>query len=464
MCSSFLTYPGESAILELSEIEQGEKDMLTYDLIVIGFGKAGKTLAGKMASLGKKVALIEEDAKMYGGTCINIACIPTKTLIHAAEEGLSFQDAMALKEAVVTRLNHKNEQTLVNSGADLYNARARFTDNKIIEISMGQDKEHLTAETIVINTGAVSNSFPIPGLLESEHVFDSTGIQSLDKVPDRLAIIGGGNIGLEFASLYANLGSQVTVYENSPKLLGRYEPEVAALAQEYLEADGVTIRVSSSVESLRNEGETVVVTANGQEDSYDAVLYALGRKPATDDLGLENTDIKVTDRGAIEVDDYLESSVPGVYAVGDVNGGLQFTYTSLDDFRIVFGKLTGNGDYKRSDRINVPTTLFIKPALAQVGLTESQASEQGLPYKANTLPVANMPRGHVNNDLRGLYKVLVNTETKEILGATLFGANSEEIINLIKLAMDNKVPYTYLKNQVFTHPTMAENLNDVFNI
>lgn len=438
--------------------------MLTYDLIVIGFGKAGKTLAAKMANLGKKVALIEEDAKMYGGTCINIACIPTKTLIHAAEEGLSFQDAMALKEAVVTRLNHKNEQTLISSGADLYNARARFTDNKTIEISMGEDKERLTAETIVINTGAVSNSFPIPGLLESNHVFDSTGIQSLDKVPGRLAIIGGGNIGLEFASLYANLGSQVTVYDNSPKLLGRYEPEVAKLAQEYMEEDGISFQLDASVESLKNDGEAVLVTVNGREESYDAVLYALGRKPATDDLGLENTDIKVTDRGAIEVDDYLESSVPGVYAVGDVNGGLQFTYTSLDDFRIVFDKLTGNGDYKRSDRINVPTTLFIKPSLAQVGLTEAQTKEKGLPYKANILPVANMPRGHVNNDLRGLYKVLVNTETKEILGATLFGANAEEIINLIKLAMDNKVPYTYLKNQVFTHPTMAENLNDVFNI
>lgn len=438
--------------------------MLTYDLIVIGFGKAGKTLAAKMANLGKKVALIEEDAKMYGGTCINIACIPTKTLIHAAEEGLSFQDAMALKEAVVTRLNHKNEQTLISSGADLYNARARFTDNKTIEISMGEDKERLTAETIVINTGAVSNSFPIPGLLESKHVFDSTGIQSLDKVPGRLAIIGGGNIGLEFASLYANLGSQVTVYDNSPKLLGRYEPEVAKLAQEYMEEDGISFQLDASVESLKNDGEAVLVTVNGREESYDAVLYALGRKPATDDLGLENTDIKVTDRGAIEVDDYLESSVPGVYAVGDVNGGLQFTYTSLDDFRIVFDKLTGNGDYKRSDRINVPTTLFIKPSLAQVGLTEAQTKEKGLPYKANILPVANMPRGHVNNDLRGLYKVLVNTETKEILGATLFGANAEEIINLIKLAMDNKVPYTYLKNQVFTHPTMAENLNDVFNI
>ncbi|MFU2222442.1 FAD-containing oxidoreductase [Streptococcus pluranimalium] len=437
--------------------------MLVYDLIIIGFGKAGKTLAGKMASLGKKVALIEKDKKMYGGTCINIGCIPTKTLIHAAEEGLSFQEMMELKETVVSRLNGKNKNVLTGAGVDLYDAHAYFTGNKTIEIEQGADKETLTAETIVINTGAVSNAFPIPGLLESKNVVDSTGIQNLEKTPEKMAVIGGGNIGLEFANLYANLGSQVVVYENSPKILGRYEPEAAELAQEYMEEDGVSFRLGASVESLANDGEAVVITADGQSDSYDVVLYALGRKPATEDLGLENTDIKVTDRGAIEVNDYLESSVPGVYAVGDVNGGLQFTYTSLDDFRIVFGQLTGNSDYKRSDRINVPNTLFIKPALAQVGMTEAQAKESGLPYKTNSLPVAGMPRGHVNNDLRGLYKVVVNTETNEILGATLFGTNSEEIINLIKLAMDNKVPYTYIKNQVFTHPTMAENLNDVFN-
>ncbi|WP_316606714.1 FAD-containing oxidoreductase [Streptococcus pluranimalium] len=437
--------------------------MLVYDLIIIGFGKAGKTLAGKMASLGKKVALIEKDKKMYGGTCINIGCIPTKTLIHAAEEGVSFQEMMELKETVVSRLNGKNKNVLTGAGVDLYDAHAYFTGNKTIEIEQGADKETLTAETIVINTGAVSNAFPIPGLLESKNVVDSTGIQNLEKTPEKMAVIGGGNIGLEFANLYANLGSQVVVYENSPKILGRYEPEAAELAQEYMEEDGVSFRLGASVESLANDGEAVVITADGQSDRYDVVLYALGRKPATEDLGLENTDIKVTDRGAIEVNDYLESSVPGVYAVGDVNGGLQFTYTSLDDFRIVFGQLTGNSDYKRSDRINVPNTLFIKPALAQVGMTEAQAKESGLPYKANSLPVAGMPRGHVNNDLRGLYKVVVNTETNEILGATLFGTNSEEIINLIKLAMDNKVPYTYIKNQVFTHPTMAENLNDVFN-
>ncbi|MGT2828511.1 FAD-containing oxidoreductase [Streptococcus hillyeri] len=437
--------------------------MKAYDLIVIGFGKAGKTLAGKMAAAGKKVALVEQNAANYGGTCINVGCIPTKTLIQAAENNLTFDHAMTLKETVTTRLRNKNQMVLENSGADLINAHAKFISNKVIEVSAGDETEQLTAETIVINTGAVSNVFPIPGLLESKHVVDSTGIQNLPEQPKRLGIIGGGNIGLEFASLYARLGSQVTVFENSPVILERYEEVAAKLAQEYLEADGVSFVLGSQVEAVANRGEEVVVTENGKEYLFDVVMYAMGRKPATEGLGLVNTDIKLTDRGAVQVDDYCETTVSGVYAVGDVNGGLQFTYTSLDDFRIVFGKLTGQGDYSLQNRQNVPNSLFIDPALSQVGLTEKAVQEAGLPYKVNELLVANMPRAHVNNDLRGVYKVIVNTETNEILGATLFGAGSHEIINLIKMAMDNHIPYTYIKNQIFTHPTMAENLNDVFN-
>lgn len=437
--------------------------MKTYDMIVVGFGKAGKTLAGKMSTLGKKVALIEENSQMYGGTCINIGCIPTKTLITAAKHDLTFAQAMAAKETVTSRLRGKNKAVLTGAGVDLYDAKARFLDDKVIEISKGSDKESLTAEIIVINTGAVSNVLPIPGLKESQNVFDSTGIQNLESQPKRLGIIGGGNIGLEFASLYAKLGSQVTVYETGEQILPRQESLVAKMAQEYLEEDGVNFKFGAKVASLHNEGETVVVTANDEEQTFDAVLYATGRKPNTQDLGLENTSIKLTERGAIWIDDYCQTSVANVFAVGDVNGGLQFTYTSLDDFRIVFGKLTGNGDYSLKERQNVPSTIFIQPPLAQVGLTEKQAKEQGLSYKANELPVANMPRAHVNGDLRGIYKVLIDTESQQILGATLFAEGAQENINLIKLAMDNQIPYTYLKNQIFTHPTMAENLNDVFH-
>lgn len=436
--------------------------MKTFDMIVVGFGKAGKTLAAKMSGLGKSVALVEQNADMYGGTCINIGCIPTKTLVQAAENNLTFEQAMALKETVVTRLRGKNEAMMTGSGVVLYNAKATFVADKVIELTAGDETEQLTAETIIINTGAESNAFPIPGLLESKNVVDSTGIQRLTEVPKRLGIIGGGNIGLEFAGLYARLGSQVTVFE-AGTLLPRIEQSVVALAQTYLEEDGVTFVLEAKVEKVANDGEAVLVTANGETQAFDVVMYAMGRKPATAGLGLENTAIEVTDRGAVKVDDYCETTVPGVYAVGDVNGGLQFTYTSLDDFRIVFGRLTGNGDYSLSKRKQVPSTIFLNPPLSRVGLTEKEAAEAGLPYKTNELAVAGMPRAHVNNDLRGVYKVVVNSETNEILGATLFGAGSQEIINLITMAIDNKIPYTYLKNQLFTHPTMAENLNDVFN-
>ncbi|MGG6794778.1 UNVERIFIED_CONTAM: FAD-containing oxidoreductase [Streptococcus canis] len=439
--------------------------MQDYDLIVIGFGKAGKTLAGKMAQLGKRVALIEQNDHMYGGTCINIGCIPTKSLIVAAETKASFNQAMQHKDTVVNRLRQKNAKALTGSGAVLYNGKASFLDDKRIQVEAGEDRLELVAETIVINTGAVSNQFPIPGLADSHHVVDSTAILSIKKQPQRLAIIGGGNIGLEFASIYAKLGSQVVVYEAAAEILGRYEPSVAKLAKSYLEEDGVTFHLAASVEEISNdESDKVLVRANGQTEAFDLLLYAMGRKPATEHLGLENTSIALTDRGAIMVDDYCQTSVKGVYAVGDVTGGPQFTYTSLDDFRIVFGQLTKTSHYNHLERGPLPTTTFIEPPLSQIGLTEKEAQEKGLPYKSNELLVANMPRAHVSNDLRGVFKVLVNTETKEILGATLLGAQSQEYINLIKMAMDNHIPYTYLKNQIFTHPSMAENLNDVFNI
>ena len=410
--------------------------MLIYDLIVIGFGKAGKTLAAKMAMQGKKVALIERSKAMYGGTCINIACIPTKTLLVAAEKGLSFEEVMTEKNAVTSRLNGKNYATISGAGVDIIDAEAHFLSNKVIEIVSGNQKQELTAENIVINTGAISNILPIPGLTTSKNVYDSTGIQNLDRLPKSLGILGGGNIGLEFAGLFNKLGSKVTVLDAADTFLPRVEPSIAAMAKQYMEEDGIEI--------LQN-----VFT---------------GRKPNIEPLKLENTDIQITDRGAIQVDKHCQTSVSGVFAVGDVNGGLQFTYVSLDDFRIVFSYLAGDGSYTLDNRKNVPTTMFIAPPLAQIGLTEAQAKEQGLPYATKEIPVSAMPRGHVNADLRGTFKAVVNTETKEILGATIFSQGAQEIINILTVAMDNNIPYTYFTKQIFTHPTLAENLNDLFAI
>lgn len=438
--------------------------MLTYDLIVIGFGKAGKTLAAKMASQGQKVALIERSKAMYGGTCINIACIPTKTLLVAAEKGLTFDQVIAEKNAVTSRLNSKNYAGVSGAGVDIIDGEAHFLSNKVIEITAGDEKEELTAETIVINTGAVSNVLPIPGLTETKNVYDSTGIQNLKELPKRLGVLGGGNIGLEFAGLYNKLGSQVTVLDAAPVFLPRVEPSIAALAKQYMEEDGIQLLQNVRTTQVKNDGEEVVVVTEDGEFRFDALLYATGRKPNIEPLHLENTDIELTERGAIKVDKHLETSVPGVFAAGDVNGGLQFTYISLDDFRILYNYLAGDGSYTLEDRKNVPTSMFITPPLAQIGLTEKEAQEQGLPIAVKEIPVAAMPRGHVNADLRGAFKAVVNTETKEIVGATIFSAGAQEIINILTVAMDNKIPYTYLSKQIFTHPTLAENLNDLFAI
>lgn len=438
--------------------------MKSYDMIVIGFGKAGKTLAAKSAAQGKNVAMIEKDAGMYGGTCINVGCIPTKVLITATEKGYDFTEAMAEKTAVVERLRAKNFGMLDNAPtADVYNATARFIDNKVIEITSDAQTEQLTADVIIINTGAVSNVLPIPGLKESQHVYDSTGIQTLEQQPARLGIIGGGNIGLEFAGLYAKLGTEVTVFDPVERIFAREEEEISKLAQSYMEEEGVQFKLGTKIESLANQGDAVVITTDQGQDTFDAVLYATGRKPNTADLALENTDIVLTERGAIQVDEYCQTAVPNVFAVGDVNGGPQFTYVSLDDFRIVFNYLNGNTDYSHKNRHHVPYNTFINPPLARVGIDEATAKAQGLNYKVNSLPVAGMPRAHVNGDLRGLFKVVVDADSQQILGATLFGKEAHEVINLITMAMDNNIPYTYFQKQIFTHPTMAENFNDLFN-
>ena len=438
--------------------------MLTYDLIVIGFGKAGKTLAAKMATQGKKVALIERSKAMYGGTCINIACIPTKTLLVAAEKGLTFDQVIAEKNAVTSRLNSKNYAGVSGAGVDIIDGEAHFLSNKVIEITAGDEKEELTAETIVINTGAVSNVLPIPGLTDTKNVYDSTDIQNLKELPKRLGVLGGGNIGLEFAGLYNKLGSQVTVLDAAPVFLPRVEPSIATLAKKYMEEDGIQLLQNVRTTQVKNDGDEVVVVTEDGEFRFDALLYATGRKPNIEPLHLENTNIELTERGAIKVDKHLETSVPGVFAAGDVNGGLQFTYISLDDFRILYSYLAGDGSYTLEDRKNVPTSMFITPPLAQIGLTEKEAKEQGLPIAVKEIPVAAMPRGHVNADLRGAFKAVVNTETKEIVGATIFSAGAQEIINILTVAMDNKIPYTYFSKQIFTHPTLAENLNDLFAI
>ncbi|SCT02183.1 hypothiocyanous acid reductase MerA [Staphylococcus caeli] len=440
--------------------------MKKFDLVIIGFGKGGKTLAKFAATQGKKVAVIEKSKEMYGGTCINIGCIPSKTLVHEGLEHGSFDQAFSRKKGVVTALNNKNYHNLADDdNIEVLDYTAKFKSNHEVNLLNEQDEivETVTAPNIVINTGAKSVIPPIGGVETSKHLYDSTGIMNLDFQPKKLVIVGGGYIALEFASMFANFGTQVTVLERGEDIMPREDKDIVKEVKKDLADKNVNIILNAQTEKFEDtDAGTVVHTTDGTYEA-DAVLLATGRKPNTD-LDLENTDIQLGEHGEIKVDEHLQTTATNVYALGDVKGGMQFTYISLDDFRIVKDQLFGNGERSTENRGAVPYTVFIDPPLARVGLTTEEAKAQGYNIIENAIPVNTIPRHKINNDPRGLFKAVVNKDTEEILGATLYGLQSEEIINLVKLAIDQKLSYKVLKTNIYTHPTMVESFNDLFNM
>lgn len=439
---------------------------MSYDIIIIGFGKAGKTLAGALGSDGKKVALIEKSSKMYGGTCINVACIPSKTLIEEAGRGSSFKEAMDRKIDVVNALNKKNYETLEdNENVDVYTNAARFKDNKTVEILDGDNvKEELKAETIVINTGAKSNIPGIEGIETTQNIFDSEGIMELEHQPDSLVVLGAGYVSLEFISLFTKLGTKVTVIDRSEHVLIKEDKDIGTAVYDDLVETGIEFVSGTETTKVSNDGDSVVVETDNGTFKADAMLVATGRVPNTDGLALENAGVKLDDDGAVEVNDNLQTSRENIYAVGDVKGGMQFTYISLDDFRIVYDQLKGDGGRSTENRGAVPYTVFIDPPFSRVGLTASQARKKGHEVVEGKVPVKEIPRHKVNNDERGVFKSVVDKETGKVLGASLYGKSSEEIINIVKLAIDNDITATALKNNIYNHPTMAESFNNLFDV
>ncbi|HGX1220590.1 TPA: hypothiocyanous acid reductase MerA [Staphylococcus aureus] len=439
--------------------------MKTYDLIVIGFGKAVKTLAKYAASTGQHVAVIEQSPKMYGGTCINIGCIPSKTLVHDGLEGKSFEASYNRKNDVVNALNNKNYHLLADdNNIDVLDFKAQFKSNTEVNLLDQHDDivDSITAPHIIINTGATSVIPNIKGLDQAKHVFDSTGLLNISYQPKHLVIVGGGYIALEFASMFANLGSKVTVLERGESFMPREDQDVVAYGITDLENKGIALHTNVETTELSSDNHHTTVHTNVDNFEADAVLLAIGRKPNTD-LALENTDIELGDRGEIKVNAHLQTTVPHIYAAGDVKGGLQFTYISLDDYRIIKSALYGNQSRTTDNRGSVPYTVFIDPPLSRVGLTSKEAAAQHYDYTEHQLLVSAIPRHKINNDPRGLFKVVINNENNMILGATLYGKQSEELINIIKLAIDQNIPYTVLRDNIYTHPTMAESFNDLFN-
>lgn len=439
---------------------------MEYDALIIGFGKAGKTLAVRLATAGQRVALVEQSPQMYGGTCINIACIPTKTLVSAAAQGLGLDEALARKTSVVTKLRTKNYHMLAdNPGITVVDGRATFVDAHTVRVEGGEDSLELRAPKLFINTGSTAIIPAIPGVETSKRVYTSTQLLVDEPRPASLAVIGGGYIGLELASTYAALGVKVSLYHRGDQLLPQEDPAIAQAATEALAAQGVTIYTQAPVTQCADTASGVMVTAAGQSQEYSAVLLATGRQPHTSGLNLAAAGVAVDERGAVVVNDQLQTSQPHIWAMGDVNGGPQYTYISLDDYRIVASQLLGDGSYTRAKRQHVPYVVFMQTPLARVGLTEAEARKAyGDDVRVKELPAMAVPRMHVDAKPTGLLRAVVHAQTKAILGATLLCQQAPEVINTITTAMNAKLPYTALRDQIFTHPTVSEALNDLFAI
>ena len=441
--------------------------MQEFKNIVIGFGKGGKTLAKNLAAKGESVLVVEKSKKMYGGTCINIACLPSKNMIINAQRGINFEDAVKEKDEMTTVLRNKNYHMVADEEtATVLDGTAKFIDNHTIEIVLDSgERTEVKGERIFINTGATPIIPQVKGLKESKYILDSTAAMDQNSLPNELVILGAGYIGMEFASMFARYGAKVTVLDTNEKFLKREDDDISEMLFNDLSQDGIEFKLGVKVVEVKDLSDKVeiIYEINGKKQTVkaDKLLVATGRKPVTEGLGLENTDIELDERGAIKVDDYLRTPAENVWAIGDVKGGPQFTYISLDDFRIIFDQLYGKGKRKVSDRNLVPYSVFITPALSRVGLNEVEAKNKEIEYKLFKLAATSIPKAKVIGNTRGMYKILVDPDTEEILGATIYGEESYEVINLIALAMKAKLPYTMLRDQIYTHPTMTEALNDV---
>ena len=456
--------------------------MNAFDVIIIGFGKGGKTLAAEFAKRGQKVAIIERSDKMYGGTCINIGCIPTKTLVHQAKMASALKDAtfeersefyrnaVSVKESVTSALRNKNYHNLAdNPNVTVYTGIGSFVSADVVAVRTATEEIRLTSKQIIINTRAETVIPPIEGVAGNPFVYTSTSIMELADLPRRLVIIGGGYIGLEFASMYASFGSQVTVLESYPELIAREDRDIAASVKETLEKKGIVFRMNAKVQSVnRVEDKAIVTFADSQTNEVfvleaDAVLLATGRRPNTKDLNLEVAGVEVDVRGAIIVDEYLKTTNPNIRAVGDVKGGLQFTYISLDDYRIVREELFGDKERRTGDRNPVSYSVFIDPPLSRIGLNEEEARRQNRDIIVKKLPVMAIPRAKTLGETDGLLKAIIDKNTGKILGCVLFAPDSGEVINTVAVAMKTGQDYTFLRDFIFTHPSMSEALNDLFS-
>lgn len=461
---------------ESTDTPAAESTDTHVDVLVIGWGKGGKTVAGTLARAGRRVAVVEQAESNIGGSCINIACVPTKALIHDAERRgpdedpqASFTAAVERRDALTAGLRHRNFTMLDDLDAVLLiSGRAEFIGDRTVRVTGGPETLTVSADTVLINTGTVAALPPVEGAELGGRIHDSVSLQHVDPFPASLIVVGGGYVGLEFASMFAQFGAEVTVLDRGSRSLRAEDPDVAETVTATLADDGVRIVHDAEVTGIADDEDTATVRCRvaGQEETFtaEAVLLAVGRAPTTAGLGLEAAGVDVDERGFVNVDDRLRTSAPGVFAIGDINGGPMFTYISLDDNRIIADQLLGSGQRSTADRRAVPYTVFVSPPLARVGLTETEARAEGFDVLVGAKPMAQIaaaPRAKIDGDPRGLVKVVVDAKTDRIVGAALMHVHAEEVINVVALAMRHDVTATEMRTAIYSHPSTTEALNEV---
>ncbi len=453
-----------------------------YDAIIIGAGQAGGPLATAFARAGKHTALIEREH--VGGTCINEGCTPTKTMVASARAAyiarrgadygvrtgpisIDMGVVRQRKRAIVTSFRDGSQHQIeATPGVDLLLGAARFTGHKTLAVQLNDGGERtLTADLICINTGDRPTIPALPGL-DAVPYLTSTTIMELDAVPDHLLILGGGYVGIEFGQMFRRFGSRVTIIQHGAQLLSSEDADVADAVADILRADGVDLRLQTQPQRVERRGDgtltlTVAAPDGSQVLTGSHLLVAVGRTPNSADLNLAATGLHTDPQGNIPTDATLATSVPGIYALGDVKGGPAFTHISYDDFRIMRTNLIEGGHATITDRL-VPYTVFMDPQLGRVGLTEAEARQQGRHIRVAKLPMTSVARALEVDETRGFMKAIVDADSAAILGCAVLGIEGGEIMAMLEIAMLGKLPYTVLRDAIFAHPTLAESLNNLF--
>jgi len=442
----------------------------SYDAIIIGTGQSGPFMAIRLAKAGHKVAVIERH--LFGGTCVNTGCIPTKTLIasarvaymarRAAEFGVNtgdisvdMQRVKARKDAI-QRPSQDGAETRLHEqpNCDVYKGHARFESPHVVAVN----DDRLTADKIFIDVGGRAIVPPLRGLEQISYLTNSS-MMDVDFLPEHLIVVGGSYIGMEFAQMYRRFGSKVTILEMNPRLVAREDEDVSAAIKGILEREGITVRLKATCISFEKRGDRIAAGVDCTENPSPAVgthvLLAVGRRPNTEDLGLDKAGVARDEHGYITVDDHLRTNVPGIWALGDCNGHGGFTHTSYNDYEIVAANLLDNDDRKLSDRI-LAYNLYIDPPLARIGMTETEVRKSGRKALIARYEMANVGRARERSETQGFMKIMVDAESRRILGAMILGVGGDEVIHSILDVMYAKAPYTVISRAMHIHPTLSE--------